>query len=623
MILRLLLLLSIAAPAAALQNTLRDHPSPYLAMHGGDPVAWQDWGEAAVAHARETGKLLFVSSGYFACHWCHVMQRESYQNSEIAAFLNRHFVPVKLDRELHGALDAYLIDYLEQTTGQAGWPLNVFLTPEGYPLIGATYLPPERFKQLLRRLNRVWTDEPRRMRNLARRTLLQLQQNQPAVDIEPLPPDALRRVQLAQALQLANLMEGGFGDQSRFPMAPQLIGLLDLQGAAPNRQLAEFLQLTLDNMAARGLRDHLGGGFFRYTVDPGWQIPHFEKMLYTQALLAEVFLRGADVFGREDYAEVARDTLHFVAREMAGPQGGYVASFSAVDGDGEEGGVYLWSVDQLHAVLGEADTALARRYWNMLDLPPFDAGHLPQRGESIAQIAAALESAPEALMARLHQIRLRLLTARATRELPIDDKELAGWNGLMLAAFANAARRWSDPTFRVAARRIRDFVRERLWNGRALRRAVAIDSAGNARHLGKASLADYAYVAYGMAAYARLSDDPVDKTFVTALLHVAWQRYHGPRGWRMDAESLIPGMAEESALRAGALPAPSALWIRVALASDVPELVEKAVSAAEQGRAQAQSEPFWYVGHHTALLSAPVAAPERRTEPEERGYDPD
>ncbi len=605
MMLRLLFLLMIASPVLALQNQLQAHPSPYLAMHGDDPVAWQDWGEEAVAQARDTGKLLFISSGYFSCHWCHVMQRESYRNPAIAELLNKHFIPVKLDRELHGALDAFLIDFVEKTQGQAGWPLNVFLTPEGYPLIGATYLPPERFSELLTRLNKVWTDERARMRNLARRTLLQLMLNQVRVDVAPQSASVLRQSMLAKTLELADLMEGGFGDQSRFPMAPQLMVLLDLLADRPEPQLAEFLSLTLDNLADGGMRDHLAGGFFRYTVDPSWQIPHFEKMLYTQAQLVEVYLRAADVLGRPDYAEVARDTLRFVAQSMAGPQGGFIASFSAVDSQGEEGGVYLWTIDEVHALLGEADTALARRYWKMLDIPALDGGYLPRRGESPEQIAAAIGETPEQVRDRLQSIRLKLLTARQRRDLPADHKELAGWNGLMLAAFAQAAQRWNDPLFRQAAERVRNFLRDRLWDGKGLRRAL-----DGQRELGKASLEDYAYVAYGMAKYAELSGDPVDRTFVAALLNLAWQRYHGPGGWRMDDQPLIPGMNEQAAMLEGALPAPSAVLIRLAAESDSPELVAKALAAAAEGRPLAQGEPFWYAGHHAALLLEPRPATE-------------
>jgi len=597
----LLLVWVLAGPVLALENQLRDHPSPYLAMHGNDPVAWQEWGPAALELARKEGRLLFISSGYFSCHWCHVMQRESYRNAKIADILNTYFVPVKVDRELNGALDAYLIDFVEKTQGHAGWPLNVFLTPEGYPLIGMTYLPPERFQQALQRLNTTWQDERGQMRNLARRTLLQLMLNREQVaEVEPLSGPVLQQDLLRQALSIADTMEGGFGDQNKFPMTPQLLALLDLQAAAPNQQLAEFLTLTLDKMAGEGLRDHLAGGFFRYTVDPSWQVPHFEKMLYTQAQLAEVYLRAAQVLGRDDYAEVAHDTLQFVSREMTGPQGGYVASFSAVDGAGEEGGVYLWTVDQLHAVLGEADTALARRYWRMQDLAPLDGGHLPRRGESLAQIAAATGQTEADLAARIASIRARLLAVRGQRVLPVDRKELAGWNGLMLAAFAQAAKRWDDPLFRDAAKRTRDFLKDRLWDGQRLRRALAND-----QPLGEASLEDYAYVAYGMDRYAELSHDPVDRTLVAALLHLAWQRYQGPGGWRMDDQPLLPGLGEEPAMAEGALPAPSAVLIRLAAHSDAPDLVEKALAAADLARQQAQAEPFWYAGHHAALLEMP------------------
>ncbi|MGB5452345.1 MAG: DUF255 domain-containing protein [Sedimenticolaceae bacterium] len=595
----LLLFLAITTPAGALQNQLADHPSPYLAMHGEDPVAWQDWGPEAVELAREEGKLLFISSGYFSCHWCHVMQRESYRDQDIAKILNTRFVPVKLDRELHGALDGYLIDFVQQTQGSAGWPLNVFLTPEGYPLIGVTYLPPGRFRKLLLRLDATWKDERGRMRDLARRTALQLRPKQVPAESLPMDVAALRASLLAQALTAMDLMEGGFGDQSRFPMAPQLLALLELQTVAPTPELAEFLTLTLDRMADEGMRDQLAGGFFRYTVDPSWQVPHFEKMLYTQALLSEVYLRAARLFGRPDYAAVARDTLEFVMREMGGPQGAFIASFSAVDGAGVEGGVYLWTIDELHALLGEEDTALARRYWRMQDIPALDGGHLPRRGEDIARIAQLTGQDEALLKTRIEAIRTKLLAARATRMLPADRKELAGWNGLMLAAFATGAMEWGDPRLRAAATRVRDHLRNRLWDGQQLRRALSGE-----RELGNASLEDYAYVAYGMARYADLSGDPVDRTFVAALLHFAWQHYFGADGWRMDDRPLIPGMGAESAMPEGALPAPSAVAIRLSLQSDDPALVEKAVTAARLGRRQAEQDPFWYAGHHAALLAA-------------------
>jgi uncharacterized protein YyaL (SSP411 family) len=494
---------------------------------------------------------------------------------------------------------------VDKTQGQAGWPLNVFLTPEGYPLVGATYLPAERFQKLLARLSAGWSEDREKLRNLARRTALQLMLASPQPEVEALDAQGLYTALLNQAVSVADGMEGGFGNQNRFPMAPQLMALLELQAAAPHPELAEFLILTLDKMADEGLRDQLAGGFFRYTVDPSWQVPHFEKMLYTQAQLSEVYLRAAQLFGREDYAEVARDTLYFAMREMASTQaGGYVASFSAVDGDGEEGGVYLWSIDELHALLGEGDTALARRYWRMLDIPALDGGHLPRRGEDPAKIAQQTEQPEESVRERLEAIRSILLVARGERVLPVDDKVLAGWNGLMLGAMARAAREWQDPDLARAARGIRNYLRDRLWDGSELWRAVA---AG--QPLGRASVEDYAYAAYGMAQYAELSGEPADKTFVAVLLNAAWQRFYGPDGWRRDDRPLIPGIGAEPAMSEGALPSPSALLVRLALQSDDPKLVARAVAAAELARPQAQDEPFWYSGHYAALLDLDGSLP--------------
>ncbi len=315
----LLILGLLALPVqAALLNELRDHPSPYLAMHGADPVHWQIWGPDALERARSENRLLFISSGYFACHWCHVMQRESYQNPETAALLNRHFIPVKIDRELQPALDAHLIEFVQRTRGSAGWPLNVFLTPEGYPLLGMTYERPTAFRELLGKLQNAWSRESDKLKGMALKASEQMARSRSPAAVEPVDPQGLRRRLVASALELGDDLQGGFGRQNRFPMAPQLSVLLDSLRPQPNPELHAFLELTLDQTATQGLRDHLAGGFFRYTVDQGWQIPHFEKMLYTQAQLILLYIKAADVLERTDYLDVARDTVEFVVREMAG-----------------------------------------------------------------------------------------------------------------------------------------------------------------------------------------------------------------------------------------------------------------------------------------------------------------
>ncbi len=307
-----LLLLLLPGLSPALTNQLIEHPSPYLAMHGDDPVQWQEWGEEALERARKENKLLFISSGYFACHWCHVMQRESYRNPQVAAFLNRHFIPVKVDRELQPALDAHLIEFVRRTRGHAGWPLNVFLTPAGYPLYGLTYSPKAQFSALLLRLEGAWDKQPEQLTEMARRAALEMEESKPAsADGGVIDSRKLQQGLVTMALAMGDDLVGGFGAQNRFPMAPQWLVLLDVQASSKDEDLQALAQLTLDQMANLGLRDHLQGGFFRYTVDPAWQTPHFEKMLYTQALLSRLYIRAAHLFDRPDYLQVAADTLDF------------------------------------------------------------------------------------------------------------------------------------------------------------------------------------------------------------------------------------------------------------------------------------------------------------------------
>lgn len=599
---RILLLawLAVVSAVAASQNQLAGHASPYLAMHGADPVHWRDWGDAALADARRDGRLILISSGYFACHWCHVMQRESYRDPAVAQLLNDHFVAVKLDRELHPALDAYLIDFVERTQGQAGWPLNVILTPEGYPLVGMTYLPRDQFHSVLEQLVDRWAERRESLTELARRAAGAGQQA-PAGPLE-VAPQRLRQRLLDEALALADDLGGGFGRESRFPMAPQLLVLLELQAAQPSTALGEFLVLTLDQMAGEGLRDHLAGGFFRYTVDPTWQVPHYEKMLYTQALLARVYLRAAELFGRGDYAAVAADTLDFVLARMAAPGGGYSASLSAVDGAGEEGGAYLWSEAQLRAVLADEDLALARRHWRLEGTPPTQGGYLPRRGEPVAALAAAAEGPPARLQQRLDTIRERLLAARDRRVLPRDDKVLAGWNALLLGALADAGRQLDAARFRSAAAALAEVLLGSLWDGRTLLRARGPDGP-----LGAAALEDYAYLADALDRYARLVGDPQLRGVRDALLVAAWERfYQEGSGWRQGGETLLPAMPAHAALGDGPMPSPAAELIRLSAVAALPELQQRAARAKSLAAASVLADPFWFATHALGWLADPA-----------------
>ena len=593
----LALLLWVGA-VAGLENRLAGHPSPYLAMHGQDPVHWQPWSNEVLELARKEGKLIFVSSGYYACHWCHVMQRESYADAQIARLLNRHFIPVKVDRELDPALDEHLIDFVQRTSGRAGWPLNVFLTPDGYPVAGLTYAPPDQFKVILERFVALWRERRAEVERLARLALDELQaaRRQEATATVVLSDAQLLERFLGAAMTLADELSGGFGQQNRFPMAPQLHTLLWLQRRFPRPEVAEFLTLTLDKMAREGLRDHLGGGFFRYTVDPQWQTPHYEKMLYTQALLALLYLEAAEVLQRPDYRQVAFDTLDFVVADMAGESGGYLASLSAVDDQGREGAHYLWHADELARLLTPEERKLAEARWR-LTLEDEGEGRLPRLGTSVAELARAQGLEEKAMAERLDALRAKLLAARRERPLPKDTKVLAGWNGLLLAALARAARTPGGERFADAARALADHLAGRYWQGdRLIRmRQGALETPG--------TLEDYAYVAWGFQALAALEDDSRPKGKVERILAQAWSRFYDARGWRSSQTPSLPGMPAAVAQEDGALPAPSAVVLRLSLERG-GALAAKARQALPGVRSRAQTSPFWYASHLPLLIEA-------------------
>ena len=401
-------------------NQLANHPSPYLAMHGEDPVHWQDWGEAAQQAALQEDKLLFVSSGYFSCHWCHVMQRESFSDPAVAALLNKYFIAVKVDRELNPALDSKLIDFVERTQGYAGWPLNVFITPEGYPLVGVVYLPAADFKSLLQSLVTQWQQRKAELKQLATAATAELATPQIS-DAKVLPPDQAEsyvKNLFTHTFALADELQGGFGQQNKFPSVPQLQVLLAEYQRNQMQRLGGFLQLTLDHMASQGLNDQLGGGFFRYTVDPAWQTPHFEKMLYDNAQLVSLYLQAAAVFPQMNYQAVAYRTLDFMLRELATPEGALAASLSAVDEQGVEGGYYLWHEADLSRLMTQPEMQVVKLVWGIKGTPALEAGHHLTQVMSLEQAAGQLHLPLATLQTNFASAQKKLLQARAQRRVP-------------------------------------------------------------------------------------------------------------------------------------------------------------------------------------------------------------
>ncbi len=602
MLARLFLFLFFSQAAFGLSNQLENHPSPYLALHGSDPVAWQDWDAKVLEKAQVDDKLILISSGYFACHWCHVMQKESFKDKEIAALMNKHYIPVKLDRELHSALDDYLMDYTERTNGQAGWPLTVFLTPEGYPLIGATYMQPDQFQQVLQKLQLTWDSERDKTRELARRATLALSANaqnsaEPAMNF---PQIAQRYLQ--QIMMVADPLAGGIGHESKFPLEAQLLAVLTLRASLPIEVpgLDQWVELTLDNMAKFGMRDHIKEGFFRYTVDPSWEVPHFEKMLYNQAQLARVYLMAGQIYGREDYLGMARLALDFATSDMREQKGQYISSLSAIDENDIEGGSYLWTDEELLAQLGREDAELAKAYWSMQGFAALPAGFLPMQGESVAALAEKSGVTEVQMFERLAQIKNTLLQRRAIRMPPRDEKVLAAWNGLMLGSLALAAQQFPESDYAAQASELAYGLRDRLWqNGRLWRS----EEAGQA--VGQTGLDDYAYLIQGLDYLSYISSDPVLIEWRNQLIQQAWQRFYGASGWRKTDQQLLPGLGATPAHPDASLISASATLIRVSLRSADPQIREMAIEAAQRARPMTQAEPYTYVSHLLALGEIP------------------
>ena len=583
------LYLNQAAATGPLTNQLANNPSPYLALHGSDPVAWQAWDESVLQRAKAENKLIYLSIGYFSCHWCHVMQRESYKDQQVAKWLNEHFIPVKIDRELEEALDARMIDFVEKTRGRAGWPLNVFVTHEGYPLYAVLYMPRNNFLKLITELQALWQKDSTGMTALAR---------EDTAEEAPLSSHHWSKQEAEQllesltydALERADPIQGGFGDQTKFPSTPQLEFLLDSYSRQPTNELKSFLLSTFDHMADQGLRDHVGGGFFRYTTDPDWQIPHFEKMLYDNAQLARVYLRAAELLPRPDYRAIVSDTLKFMQRELMTEEGAMIASLSAIDSNQVEGGYYLWTHDELKPLLAKEEMAVVEKAWLGKAAAHFDAGYLPlwQQGYSAQQ---GLSASDRKL---LSYARLKMLKKRQQdRRLPVDDKLLGGWNGLALSAFSMAAKRIDDPELKKTAGSIAQYISRTLWQGDHLVRA---HKAGKA--MGQASLADYALVAEGLWDYYQLTGNKQDLALLQAVSNAAWMKFYTTAGWSLGSMAAIESSGRQSIIADGALASPSSVLLsisyKVAIETGNRDLEAKVKTALGYDAISILGNAFWY-----------------------------
>ncbi len=445
-------------------NRLASATSPYLLQHAHNPVDWYPWGEEALARARAEDKPILLSIGYSACHWCHVMERESFENEDIAGLMNRHFVCVKVDREERPDLDdVYMAATLALNHGQGGWPMTVFLTPEQEPFFAGTYFPPDDrhgrpgFPHLLERIAEAWATDRDRLRAQGSDVVEHLRQGATAA-----PGGALGETELRKAAaQLAADFDerfGGFGSAPKFPPSGALMLLLRLHRRFGDERALTMVRKTLDEMARGGMYDQLAGGFHRYSVDERWLVPHFEKMLYDNALLARAYLEGHQATGDPFYARIAREILDYVRREMTAPEGGFYSATDA-DSEGEEGRFFVWTPEQLEEVLGEDDARVFGAYYDVDSRGNWEGHSILNTSRTGPRVAKSLGLTEEALEARIAPMRARLLEARSKRVPPaLDDKVLTAWNGLMISAFADGARVLGDPTYLDAGRRAADLV---------------------------------------------------------------------------------------------------------------------------------------------------------------------
>ncbi|MBI4289613.1 MAG: thioredoxin domain-containing protein [Chloroflexi bacterium] len=426
-------------------NRLINETSPYLLQHAHNPVDWYPWGEEALRRAREEDKPILVSIGYSACHWCHVMERESFENEDVARVMNELVVSIKVDREERPDLDQVYMTAVQTLTGSGGWPLNVFITPEGKPIFGGTYFPPEDrdgaagFPRVLRAVAQAYRTRREELSGAGEKLGAQLRRSlAPGPVVEPLTADVLKKAYRGLQTQF-DYENGGFGAAPKFPHSMALDFLLRYYVRTNEPPALQIVEAALTAMARGGIHDQLGGGFHRYSTDAHWLAPHFEKMLYDNALLARLYLHAYQVTGKPLYRAVAADTLDYVVREMTSPEGGFYSAQDA-DSEGVEGKFYVWTQREILQVIGEEDARVFNRYFGVTKEGNFEGKSILYQPQGVEAIAEELGFKPQELEEIILRSKKRLLEARQRRVKPAtDDKVLTAWNGLMLAAFAEAA----------------------------------------------------------------------------------------------------------------------------------------------------------------------------------------
>ncbi|MBI5532245.1 MAG: thioredoxin domain-containing protein [Deltaproteobacteria bacterium] len=514
-------------------NHLSEEGSLYLRQHAHNPIDWHPWNEESLKRAVEEDKPIFLSIGYASCHWCHVMEHEVFEHDDVAAFMNEHFVSIKVDREERPDLDAIYMDAVQLLTGGGGWPMTVFLTPSLQPFFGGTYFPHDAFLSLAERIHEVFgtrrQDVEQQGHDLARAIA-----SGPAQPVEAPVTEELVREVARQGKEAYDERYGGFRARQKFPTPLRWAFLLHHYRKTGDEAAATRVRHTLDAMAAGGLRDQVGGGFHRYTVDPIWLVPHFEKMLYDNAQMASLYLEASCAFASERYAGIARDTLEFLLRDMAEEAGGFSASWDA-DNAGKEGEYYAWTPAQIEQVAGAKDGPALAMLLGATVEGNFEGSNVLTLRADPQAVARRFDRSADEVAALFDRWRPALLQARASRTPPARDRKVVtSWNGLALAAFAQAHSLLGGATWLPAALRTAAF----LWSTHRKNDGTLVRASNGGVTTGEGILDDYAFLAWGLLELHQATGEVLHVQRARELVdHVLDQFSHPAGGFYLTSSS--------------------------------------------------------------------------------------
>jgi uncharacterized protein YyaL (SSP411 family) len=597
-------------------NRLARETSPYLLQHAHNPVDWYPWGEEAFARARGENRPILLSVGYSACHWCHVMERESFENPDIARLMNEGFVNVKVDREERPDVDDVYMKAVQMLTGRGGWPMTVFLTPDGKPFYGGTYFPPvdrhgmPGFPRVLEAISRAYRERPDEVAKAVDQLLAGLARSEQIRRRDgELDPGLPRRA--AEAL-LAHVdrQEGGLGGAPKFPHSTAFQLFLRQHRASGNAALLEAVVLTCDRMARGGMYDQIGGGFHRYSVDAHWLVPHFEKMLYDNAQIPRLYLEAYQVTGDPGFRRIVEDTLDYVLRDLRAPEGGFYSATDA-DSEGEEGKYFVWTPAEVARLVPPEDVDLVCRYWDISEGGNFEGKSIAHVTLSVEQVAKLFGRTPADAAAAIERTRARLLGARAERVPPLrDEKILTSWNALAIGTLAESGRVLGARRFVEAAVAATDFIWKRM---RADGKLLHVWAAGRAKH--GAYLDDHAFLASALLDLYEATGDRVHLDRARELVAALEERFRDEHGGGYfftahDEERLI---ARSKPGADGALPSGNAVaahvFLRLHHLTGDEALRARAEEVLRLYHEEAAENPFAYAAYLQALelhLEGPV-----------------